>query len=489
MNIAEHRSQFEIAIFSSEVELGAELKVQLAHSGYGVSLITNEELYFELLKSNTPHVVILDLKSLNKALSQLLEQAKSISSEIKYIFLSSYDTFDLLTEYKNYGFENVIDPSGVMSTQRILWEVDHVCEKIFQQYQNEQLFVAFQNANKMGHLQTQVKQESAVYSHVVKLHLNNRIAKYKSAESKEEMMQYFFENTSTMSWLYFKFIPSINSFVVVSSQNVNAAEAEGLTFQVDLKQIKDFMSQFTLGVVPPEMIQFVEKKLKLKLNKALPLFIDEQLEGAFVTPTEIPDDFNEEFSLFSMTYQLSHLERKIKSLEIYDPLTQLFNRNYYNKKLEEEVYRAKRTSQPLSIVKISVDQLEGVQKEIGEMGKDLLLKRVTEQILKTSRTNDFNCRLSENEFVMVLPSSHRKGAAIRAERLRRLVETSLVMESGQKITISQGISEYPSLCGSSSSLDETASKALSHIREKGQNKICIFKASEGFQPDFHVVVD
>lgn len=489
MNIAEYRSQFDIAIFTSEVERGAELKVQLSHAGYSVNLVTSEDLYFELIKGRTPHLVILDLSSLSKALSQLLEEAKSISNEIKYIFLSNYDAFDLLSEYKNYGFENVVDSTGGMFFQRVVWEVDRSIEKIFQQYQNEQLFTAFQNANKMGHLQSQVGKEAQEFAHVVKLQLNNRISKYKSAESKEEMIQYFFENTSSMSWLYFKFIPSINSFVVVHSQNMNSIEVEGFTFQIDLKQFKDYMSQFSLGVVPPQMIQSIEEKLKIKLNKALPLFVEDQLEGVFVTPTAIPEDFAEEFSLFSLTYQLAHLEKKIKSLEIYDPLTQLFNKNYYVKKLEEEVYRAKRTSQPLSIVKISIDQLGSVEKEIGDVGRDILLKKVTEQIFKTSRTNDFNCRLSENEFVMVLPSSHRKGAAIRAERLRRLVETSLVMDSGRKITISQGISEYPSLSISSANLDETASKALNHIREKGENKICIFKAPEGFQPDFHVVVD
>lgn len=489
MNIAEYRSQFEVAIFCADVERGADLKVQLVHAGYTAHLVANEELYFELLKGQTPHIVILDLSSLSKALSQLLEDANKISNEIKYIFLSSYDTFDLLSEYKNYGFSNVVDPSGAMLAQRVLWETDNVSEKIFQQYQNEQLFTAFQNANKMSHLQAQASREASELSHVVKLQINNRIAKYKSAETKEEMIQYFFDNTPSMHWIYFKFIPSITSFVVVLYQNMSTAEAEGLTFQIEVRKLKDFMSQFSLGVVPPEMIQFIENKLKIKLNKAMPLFVEGQLEGVFVTSTEISEDFAEEFSLLSLTYQLSHLERKIRSLEIYDPLTQLFNKNYYIKKLEEEVYRAKRTSQPLSIVKISIDQLSSVEKEIGDSGRDLLLKKVTEQILKTSRTNDFNCRISENEFVMVLPSSHRKGAAIRAERLRRLVETALVMDSGRKITISQGISEYPSLCLSSTSLDETAGKALNHIREKGENKICIFKAPEGFQPDFHVVVD
>ena len=92
-----------------------------------------------------------------------------------------------------------------------------------------------------------------------------------------------------------------------------------------------------------------------------------------------------------------------------------------------------------------------------------------------------------NEMAMILPHCSKKGAAIRAERLRRIVEGTTFMENGMKVSISLGVSEYPSLCDSAKTLDETATKALTHILDKGGNKICLYKAPDSHHPEFEVV--
>ena len=54
------------------------------------------------------------------------------------------------------------------------------------------------------------------------------------------------------------------------------------------------------------------------------------------------------------------------------------------------------------------------------------------------------------------------------------------------ITVSQGISEYPSLTKSAETLDESARKTLEFIITKGGDKICIYKAPSDHKPDFQV---
>jgi GGDEF domain-containing protein len=87
---------------------------------------------------------------------------------------------------------------------------------------------------------------------------------------------------------------------------------------------------------------------------------------------------------------------------------------------------------------------------------------------------------------MVLPHCSKKGAALRAERVRRVIEGSSFLDKGMKVSISLGVSEYPSLCDSAKTLDETAAKALAHIADKGGNKICLYKAPESHKPEFEV---
>ena len=111
---------------------------------------------------------------------------------------------------------------------------------------------------------------------------------------------------------------------------------------------------------------------------------------------------------------------------------------------------------------------------------------MAEIIKKTSRLPDYICRTNENEFSIVLTNCNRKGAALRAERLRQSLKMESFSKAGIVVTVSQGISEYPSLTKSAAVLDETARKTLEFILTKGGDKICIYKAPSDHKPDFQV---
>jgi GGDEF domain-containing protein len=70
--------------------------------------------------------------------------------------------------------------------------------------------------------------------------------------------------------------------------------------------------------------------------------------------------------------------------------------------------------------------------------------------------------------------------------LRRIIEGHSFGVSDLKITISCGVSEYPSLSTGAEDLEASASKALEFIVSRGGNKVCLFKPIEEFKPDFEV---
>jgi diguanylate cyclase (GGDEF)-like protein len=141
---------------------------------------------------------------------------------------------------------------------------------------------------------------------------------------------------------------------------------------------------------------------------------------------------------------------------------------------------------PLSVVKVKIDKFLEIETSQGRAITDEIIKKVALQIKVTSRLPDFICRTAENEFSLVLINCHRKGAALRAERLRQSLETEKFSKGGLHITISQGISEYPSLANSLEHLNESATSAMQFISEKGGNKICIYKAQSDHRPEFMV---
>ena len=180
------------------------------------------------------------------------------------------------------------------------------------------------------------------------------------------------------------------------------------------------------------------------------------------------------------------LEAQPQFLDVEDPLTGFYNQLFYKRILDKEIDRSKRTFAPLAVIKIAVDSFREIEISQGRAFCDEVIRKVSDVVKKTSRIPDYICRTGENEFSVILTNCNRKGAALRSERLRQLLKLESFSKTGLEITVSQGISEYPTLTKSAEALNDSARKALDFIITKGGDKICIFKAPTDHKPDFQV---
>ncbi len=212
--------------------------------------------------------------------------------------------------------------------------------------------------------------------------------------------------------------------------------------------------------------------------EGLLVFWDGQRSG----PPAIEDDF----LIFQLLYQQAYLLKRNEGLDVFDPVTELLNRPQFYKKLDEETARARRLEKPIAVVRLSIDHLSEIEQSFGRSNRDLILRTIASIIKKTSRVNDYSCRTEDNVFSLILPHCGRKGAALRAERLRRIIESHAFALNDLKVTISAGVSEYPSLSIDAQDLDLSAGKALEFIVGKGGNKVCLYKPVQEFKPDFEV---
>lgn len=483
INVENFASQFEIAILSQDADISSRIKLILEKNNFTCYLFTDLDSFFSSFQNQPSHIVIYDAVSLLLPLHEFVEKALGVSQEVSILPIIPSDRVASLQKYRRYNVKSLIDRESRFIETHVLVHVLNLSEIFLRTYQNEQLLDSL-NVEKAKSEKIILERKMELGSVKPKPY-QLRISDYKLAESKEELLDLFYKNTSDQSWVYLKFIESIQSFMGISSHLIPESWMEGLSYKIS-KNNRDFLSLIRQGELPSPLLHYLSQKFDTAHLKFLPVLLRDKVDGILVTTQEIPANVLEDFSLFSLVYAQIHFESMPKYLDVEDHLTGLYNELFYKRLLEKEVDRSKRTFSPLSVIRVGVDRFKEIEVAVGKNPADELIKKLADLIQRTSRLPDFLCRVGESEFAIVLTNCNRKGAAVRAERLRIAINKESYFQSAIKITVSQGISEYPSLTANALELDETATKALEFISEKGGDKLCIYKAHSDHQPDFAV---
>lgn len=170
--------------------------------------------------------------------------------------------------------------------------------------------------------------------------------------------------------------------------------------------------------------------------------------------------------------QLTIAEGKLKKLTITDPLTEILNRRGIFKHLEEQEIRYRRNRKPFSIFIIDADFFKKVNDRYGHNAGDHVLKKLSIIIKENLREQDIVGRWGGEEFILILPDTDNKGAIILAEKVRSIIENSIMRFNDTDIcvTISMGGCCYKNDIDLSHCL-EMADKALYRSKKDGRNRV------------------
>lgn len=182
--------------------------------------------------------------------------------------------------------------------------------------------------------------------------------------------------------------------------------------------------------------------------------------------------------IIKLERSLLKANEEIRILSITDPLTQVYNRGYMSKRMTQEIKRAKRYSQPLSLIICDIDHFKKVNDLYGHHAGDLVLKKFAGRLKGCIRDGaDWIARYGGEEFLIVLPETDVKGARKAAERFRRSVaeKTFNIEEKEIRITASFGVAGF----GSSADNEEISfqsllcrsDKCLYQAKDAGRNRI------------------
>lgn len=163
-----------------------------------------------------------------------------------------------------------------------------------------------------------------------------------------------------------------------------------------------------------------------------------------------------------------------------DPLTGLYNRRALEESLHREVARARRRSDPISVIAIDADHFKRINDTYGHDGGDGVLRALARLLLDSVREEDVACRLGGEEFVVILPGMGKDGALERAETVRHAIQRMRIRVGAQTIqmTASVGVAVFPEHGETEADLLRAADAALYGAKSAGRNRVAV-RTAEG----------
>ncbi|HMK55877.1 MAG TPA: sensor domain-containing diguanylate cyclase [Dissulfurispiraceae bacterium] len=139
------------------------------------------------------------------------------------------------------------------------------------------------------------------------------------------------------------------------------------------------------------------------------------------------------------TSELLRKNKQLRKIALIDPLTGIFNRRFFFKRLEEEFLKSKRYDVQFSLLFIDIDNLKPINDTYGHVMGDRVIRTLSRMLKQIGRKGDVACRLGGDEFGYMLLESDTEGAYNFAMRLQEKFARHYLGILKQVPTVSVGI--------------------------------------------------
>jgi len=175
--------------------------------------------------------------------------------------------------------------------------------------------------------------------------------------------------------------------------------------------------------------------------------------------------------LFADITKSKQAEERLAFLVHHDELTGLPNRLLLKDRLDQALRHAERKRGKVAILFIDLDHFKNINDSMGHSVGDEFLKKVSERLLQTIRSEDTLARISGDEFILMIENNHAvKDTTNVLNKLMDAFRKPFVLERHQVlITSSIGVSIFPEDGKSSEELIKNADAAMYRAKEEGRN--------------------
>jgi diguanylate cyclase (GGDEF)-like protein len=164
-----------------------------------------------------------------------------------------------------------------------------------------------------------------------------------------------------------------------------------------------------------------------------------------------------------------------------DALTGLYTHHSFQERLREEVARASRSHQAMSLVLLDVDGFAEINYTLGYSAGDDILRRIASSLsqidpITKNRSSDIVARYGGAEFVLLLPETGKPGALTKAARIRDAISL-IEMPQMQDVSISIGVACFPDDAADAESLLTATEAAIRGAKRGGGGRIHFFSTA------------
>jgi diguanylate cyclase (GGDEF)-like protein len=178
-------------------------------------------------------------------------------------------------------------------------------------------------------------------------------------------------------------------------------------------------------------------------------------------------------ALLANTAAMSVQLARLQELALTDSTTGAYNRRSLLPRLEEEMQRAQRSKEALSVLLMDLDHFKDVNDLYGHPVGDDVLRAFANEVRACVRAMDVLVRRGGEEFVLIMPGTEADAAEMVAQRIcTRLAEQTLHVRGGHAVrqTVSIGVATWDEH-ESAEALDDRADQAMYEAKRTGRDRV------------------
>jgi diguanylate cyclase (GGDEF)-like protein len=175
-----------------------------------------------------------------------------------------------------------------------------------------------------------------------------------------------------------------------------------------------------------------------------------------------------------MVLRLRGLTEVHEKLAIHDGLTGTYSRRFLDEMFRGECARARSNRSDVAFALVDVDNFTLVNEMYGSVSGDILLAEVATRLHRGARPGDVVAREGADRFMVLMPSTELRDAALLTERLRTVVsEDRIVLGDGAPVraTVSIGLAMLSRDGDTPQALMHAADQALHVAKQAGRNRV------------------
>ena len=237
-------------------------------------------------------------------------------------------------------------------------------------------------------------------------------------------------------------------------------------------------SQFILrarAAKPAESLYIILITTKSSDEDLAPSGADDIIQSPF-RARDLYDRITMAERIISLSRSLASAQDKLESQAVFDSLTGFMNQRAFFRQSTGELERARRESEPLSLIAFDVDNFKTINDSFGTEIGDEVLRVVAQVIREKSRPYDCIGRWMGDEFLILLSAVIGADAEKIAERVIAGVRGTMIEvknEAPLMVKISAGIASASRITASTEiePLIHQARQAMAHAKQAGGNQI------------------